>query len=120
MLVVFKMEPCENDTVLDNLINKLERADLLSDDEVAYYLMSICNAFTLEQAKKLGMSLVNLEHQSVIKKAEQNKFFKADQLAIWRKMNYDRNQIAHGYDTFFNKELRKSLTAYLKFIKENK
>lgn len=107
-------------TNLDFLIRKLEDSHKLSDDEVAYYLMAVCSEFTIEKAKKMGMVLTNLEHQSVIRKAEQLKILNSDQLSIWRKMNYDRNQIAHGYDAKFNHDLRKNLTKYLSFIKENK
>lgn len=105
---------------LDFLIKKLEYPESLSDDEVAYYLMAICSEFTITYAKKMGMDLVNLEHQSVIKKAEQSKMLTFEKLNVWRMMNYDRNQIAHGYDKTFNSSLRKKITKYLTLIKENK
>ena len=105
---------------LDFLIKELECPECLSDDEVAYYLMAICSEFTITYAKKLGMDLVNLEHQSVIRKAEQYKILVPEKLKVWRMMNYDRNQIAHGYDKSFNSNLRKKITSYLTLIKENK
>ena len=105
---------------LDFLIEKLEYPKCLSDDEVAYYLMAICNEFTISYAKEMRMDLVNLEHQSVIRKAEQCKILTPEKLKVWRMMNYDRNQIAHGYDKSFNHDLRNKLKKYITFIKENK
>lgn len=105
---------------LNFLIKKLENSDRLSDDEVAYYLMAICSEFTISYAEKMGMSLVNLEHQSVIKKAEQSKILPLKKINVWRRMNYDRNQIAHGYNQSFNRKLRQKLTEYITLIKENK
>lgn len=105
---------------MDSLIKTLEYPDRLSDDEIAYYIMAICSEFTISYARSMGMDLVNLEHQSVIRMAEKRKILPLESIKKWRYMNYDRNQIAHGYDANFNHTLRSKLTNYLVFIKENK
>lgn len=123
MLVAFYNDMVSQSTPvnkLDSLIKTLEYPDRLSDDEIAYYIMAICSEFTISYARSMGMDLVNLEHQSVIRMAEKRKILPLESIKKWRYMNYDRNQIAHGYDANFNHTLRSKLTNYLVFIKENK